>query len=131
MNRCLDCQFLSKLTNILATDESIPAPWSANERKQGHLRCGSIPMCAHGVWDTRIDPDLDAELEVNKQRGNSCYFLEVHKGMSFTAGRDLLKRRSEIARHAPRTLDFGIVHRRRSLARAANAGLWDCPSSRS
>ena len=100
MNRCLDCQFLATQEIIhRSVDEIDPKPWKPEERRKGYPEFPTFEkMCAQGVWSTRIDPNLDVGRELQKDRGDRCYFLRVHEGMSFPAARDLLARRAEVDR---------------------------------
>ena len=104
---CKNCHFLARV-HIGPNGEEFRFAWSKEERSNLSLRHEEQPAeCAKGVWSTRIDPHLKAELEeiLLKPRRDDCFFLEVHEGMSFPAASELQKLRNN-NRHLKRSLRY-------------------------
>ena len=82
--------------------------WTPEEREAGRITPAGEPTnsagisdtaeCSQGVWSERVDRTMDVSAELDMDRKNQCYFIEVQTGMTYTAARDLLKRRAEISR---------------------------------
>ena len=88
---CQNCHFLAK---EIVNDAGTRHRWSWNQRERSELRLKEhyAAQCAQGVWDTGIDPHLNAQLPkiLLKQRGDSCFFLAAQSGMSFPAAEKLI-----------------------------------------
>jgi len=77
-NNCRNCHFLIK------TCEQHPVPWNENEREKGVIQDHHAASCYMGVWDTGIEPGLNAKLNeiINENREDSCFFIENYPGMN-------------------------------------------------
>ena len=89
---CQNCHFLAK---EIVNDAGTRHRWSWDQRERSELRLKEhcAAQCAQGVWDTGIDPHLNAQLPkiLLKQRGDSCFFLAAQSGMSFPAAEKLIE----------------------------------------
>ena len=104
---CRNCHFLAK-TNYLNSGGKHTDTWSKEEREKGELRHKgrSAASCWHGIWDTGVNPELNARLEkvIDKKRKNRCFFVEFDEdGMLFEGAVKIYNARNE---QRDRTRDF-------------------------
>lgn len=109
---CRNCHFLSK-HNVNRQGFESALTWESKERASGKIADYFAAECAEGIWSTRVDPHLDIEAELDRNRRRDCLaFLEARKGMTYPAARQLRERRQSAAR----------TQRERNTIRIALAG---------
>ena len=101
---CQNCHFLAKQINIGGAIGP-RLSWDNEDRSNLQIKRDYAAQCEQGIWDTDIDPNLNLRLPeiLQKQRRDTCFFIEAQAGMSFGAARALHKIRYE-TRNLKRTL---------------------------
>ena len=69
-------------------------PWTLDEREKLSVSRGS-PECAKGIWSTRIERNLNLTEILLEPRGENCFFIEYHEGMSFQGADELHRLRND------------------------------------
>ena len=95
-NCCKNCHFLAKEW-VDSGGRRNSFSWDDQERSDPRIKDNYSAKCAQGIWDTGIDPKLKSGLPelLQKQRGDTCFFVERQAGMSFQAAEKLHKIRYE------------------------------------
>ena len=95
---CRNCHFLAK-DHIGPTGDVRTFSWDEEERTNSSLgiKEDHRAKCYRGVWNTGIDPTLNSNLKevLSENRKESCFFIEVHPGMSFESAYELFRIRNE------------------------------------
>ena len=95
-HRCQNCHFLAK-EHVDPQGRRSLFSWDTQERSDLQIKGYYSAKCAQGIWDTGMDPNLNSRLPeiLQKERRDTCFFIETQAGMSFPAARDLHKIRNE------------------------------------
>ncbi len=106
---CKNCHFLAK-SRYEDPDELLDLPhgespgwgsytWDRYDRADlsaGTTSYGEwVAECWKGVWSKRIDSSLKEKDLLLQDRGDDCFFIEVHEGMSFEAAEELFRQRND------------------------------------
>lgn len=97
-NCCRNCHFLVKHHRRPIYERNDPDSawytdsWNADERASGHppLNQEWTSACWRGIWDKRSHPRLQEELD--KERGEECFFFEWREGLHVKVARELQRR---------------------------------------
>ena len=92
---CRNCHFLAR-EDVFENGQRFSNTWTKEEREKGQM--DAVPglpraaKCRQGIWDTGVDPTLNAKLEeiLDQNRKNECFFIEHSEGMLFD-GADKLR----------------------------------------
>ena len=99
---CRNCHFLAR-EYVHDNGERYTFTWTKEEREKGQIRHKEFgaPFCWRGIWHTGVSQEMNSRLEevIDKNRKNSCYFIEHSDGMIFSAAEELLGKRKEDRRH--------------------------------
>ena len=92
---CRNCHFLAKTFND--GERTLQSSWNQEERSNLYVKNHYAAECAEDVWSTGVSPQMNANLNevLLQDRGDSCFFFEIHEGMSFSAARKLWRIRND------------------------------------
>ena len=91
MNRCRDCHFLVKHYMLVSHEpiglEPHTEPWDARERTDGIIDQTTTVSCWRRIWG--VQPAPYAKKELDKDRGEGCFFFKWQKGLDLETANEL------------------------------------------